>query len=478
MTDEGETPAAPENEELAAPMGRKSALVSPLPPALASALAPAFAFWRRAYGPWGRVSARFLDYLAENDARRGRAALVMALSINLVVLTLMSTFARVRIWAPNAPSDTIMVTLVETLPLDLPLRDPAIDPVPEELPVEEEPEPEPEPEIVEEPEPEPEPEPDPVPEPPAEEEPEAEPEPEPEIVEEPEPAPEPELQLNLDDEPQFAPPADAPEPLIPDPAPVADDDNLLPDPLEDEQAPAEDDPEPLISVEPELPPESGLDEILGDEESDGEEEAQEGEEDEGEDALAEELAEQEPEEELTGDDMFDEEPVFGQRRFTLPRVALPLGEAAIAPGDSGVVAIFCPEEFTNEDKAKECAGRREIRSGWRPGSSGEDWSRATELLKGSRESGVMGPTAGPVLERTIRERERELVEGLSDPRRSQDSVNNLPDAGDDNMMRGVEGDRPNIGPKPFEPTWTLKDETQLSEEERRRIEQDLVKDDD
>jgi hypothetical protein len=45
-------------------------------------------------------------------------------------------------------------------------------------------------------------------------------------------------------------------------------------------------------------------------------------------------------------------------------------------------------------------------------------------------------------------------------------------------MRGVEGDRPNIGPRSFEPSWTLHDESQLSEEERRRIEEELVEDDD
>ena len=82
--------------------------------------------WRRIYGPFGRASARLLDYLAATDQRRRRTAFALAIAINLIVLTLLSTFARVRIWIPNAPSDTIQVTLVETLPFDLPLRDPAI----------------------------------------------------------------------------------------------------------------------------------------------------------------------------------------------------------------------------------------------------------------------------------------------------------------------------------------------------------------
>lgn len=194
-----------------------------------------------------------------------------------------------------------------------------------------------------------------------------------------------------------------------------------------------------------------------------------------------------PEEEApANDDMFDEEPVFGGRTFTMPRVALPGmeggaelpdGAAAILPGDSGVVAIFCPEEFTDADKQEECAGRTEIRSGWRPGASGEDWSRATELLKGDRERGVSGPTAGPVV-RTLREqRDYGEMEALQDFRRTQDSVNNLPDAGDDNLMRGVEGNRPGIGPRAFEPSWTLRENGEYTQEELDEIREQIREDD-
>lgn len=422
--------------------------------------------WRRNYRPFGRFSARFLDFLSASDVRQRRASVVLAIAVNLTLLTLLSTFARVRIWIPNAPSDTIQVTLVEPLPFDLALRDPDLEPVPEPEPeeIEPEPEPEPEPEIVEEPEPEPEPEPDPIPEP---EEPAA-PEPEPEVVEEPQPEPEPEPELNLDLEPQFAPPSDAPEPLIPDPAPAAEDDLALPAPEEEPQAPEDEAEQPLITVEEDSAPEPGLDEIVGDEEADGDDPALE--EDSGEEPEVEPEEEPEPVETVeapTGDDMFDEEPVFGRRTFVLPQVALPQvdmtdaplpdGAAAILPGTSGVVAIFCPEHFSDEDKQKECAGRTEIRSGWRPGASGEDWSRATELLKRDRERGITGPTAGPAFETRRDAIDYGQVEALRDFRRGDPGLNNLPDAGDDNLMRGVEGNRPNIGPAPFEPSWTLRD---------------------
>ncbi|MEZ5894134.1 MAG: hypothetical protein R3C58_13455 [Parvularculaceae bacterium] len=443
----------------------------------AKAFAGVLALWRRVYGPIERPSARFLDWLGADDRRRGRASLALAIAINLIVLTLMSTFARVQIWIPNAPSDTIQLTLVEPLPFDLPLRDPELDPVEPEPQPEEVVEPEPEPEIVEELEPEPEPEPEPVPaeEPPAE--------PEPEVVEPaPEPEPEPEPELNLDLEPQLAPPAEDPEPLILEPEPAQPELEEAPSPevTEEPQSPAEDSEQPLLSVEPESPPEVGLDEVLGENEAEGEDEARKKEEEEAP------LAEAEPEA-PSGDDMFDEEPVFGRRQFVLPQVALPgvdlsgaeapPGEAAFNLGDSGVVAIFCPEHFSDVEKQKECAGRPEIRSGWRPGASGEDWSKATELLKQDRNRGIVGPTVGPAADLLYRKRELERTEDLNDFRRSQDSVNNLPDSGDDNLMRGVEGNRPDIGPKAFEPGWAKREtpdgvSQEDIEELKKKIEED------
>lgn len=435
--------------------------------------------WGKLYGPWGRASAKFLDHLASDDRRRRIAAALLAFSLNLILLTVMSVFAKVRIWIPNAPSDTINITLVEMLPRDLELRDPEIA---------EEPEPEPEPEIIEEPEPEPEPEPVPEPEPEPEPapppQPEPEPEPEPEIIEEPlpeiEPEPEPEPEIELDLEPEFAPPAEEPEPLIPEPEPAIEEDDLvLPEPEEEvvEQTPEEEAPEPLVSVEPETQPEPGLEELVGDEEGEGEDAAEEegeGEEPEEEEPVEETVVEETPPQ---NDDMFDEEPSFTGRRFVLPQVQLPTGEAAIDPGSSGVIAIYCPDQFTDAEKIAECAGRPEIRSGWRPGTSGEDWTRARELLNRDRASGNTSPTYGPAADSVLIQRGNRQVEELRDFRRSQDNVNRLPDSTDDNLMRGVEGNRPGIGPEPFEPNWTLRELPEgMSQEDieelRRQLEED------
>jgi hypothetical protein len=292
--------------------------------------------------------------------------------------------------------------------------------------------------------------------------------------------------LNLELEPQFAPPADAPEPLIPDPAPAAEDDLSLPEPEEAPLAPVEDAEQPLITVEEEAAQEPGLEEVLGDDQTEGEDET----------LASEQIEEPEAEPEFaetpeapSGDDMFDEEPVFGRRTFLAPQVALPQvdlsgtplpeGAAALLPGDSGVVAILCPEQFTNEDKQAECAGRRQIRSGWRPGASGEDWSRATELLKRDRERGISGPTAGPAFETRRDAIDYGQVESLRDFRRNDAGVNNLPDAGDDNLNRGVEGNRPAIGPKEFEPSWTLRDLPEgMTQKELEELERQLREADD
>ena len=173
------------------------------------------------------------------------------------------------------------------------------------------------------------------------------------------------------------------------------------------------------------------------------------------------------EEPAANDDMFDQEPVFGGRTFVAPRVQLPIGETPIDPGSSGVVAIFCPEQFEDDDKAKECAGRRELRSGWRPGDSGEDWSRATELLRSARERGQTGPDldkiVGPIEARRIRN--DRLLEGLEGARSGDDRISNQADTADDNLSRGIEGNRPNIGPAPFEPNWSLPEDGELSQQE-------------
>ena len=69
------------------------------------------------------------------------------------------------------------------------------------------------------------------------------------------------------------------------------------------------------------------------------------------------------------------------------------------------------------------------------------------------------------------------MEALQDFRRTQDSVNNLPDAGDDNIMRGVEGNRPGIGPRGFEPSWTLRENGEYTQEELDEIREQIREDD-
>ena len=195
-----------------------------------------------------------------------------------------------------------------------------------------------------------------------------------------------------------------------------------------------------------------------------------------EELLAEEETEDDAEEEapvseVTGDDIFDQEPVFGNSRFALPNVQLPQGEASTLPGDSGVVAIFCPEEFTNEDKAAECAGRREIRSGWRPGASGENWDEAIRLLKQQQAEGVFNDpntvTFGPEIAREADRRRRQ--EDLENFGQSQDDLNNLPD----NQNNGVPVGRPNVGPPEFTPSWTLREDPDISQRDLDKLENDL-----
>ncbi len=426
--------------------------------------------WRRIYGPFDRASARILDTLAANDRRRKTSALVIAISINLIVLTALSVFGRVRIWVPNAPGAAISITLVEIPRLDLPeLRDPEINPQPEP-----EPEPIPEPELIEEPEPEPEPEPEIV----------EEPEPEPEIVEEPEPEPEPEPELNLDLEPAFAPPAEDPEPLILDAADAAQDDLTLPAPQEDvvDQAPVEDEPEPLLAAEPERRQEAGLDEFLGDDDDDGEDNAgDDGADDEGADEGAdnepeeERLVEDEPDEQPQNDDIFDQAPSLSGRRFVRPLVQLPLGEAPIDTGSSGVVAIFCPEEFDDKDKAAECAGRRELFSGWRPGDSGEDYSRAVKLLRDARKGGRTGPELDKLIGRKSARRleDQRRIEQLRDFRRDVPGGAAIVEGLDDNILGGVKSNRPDIGPSTQQPGWTLREDPDLTLKDIEELEKAL-----
>ena len=251
--------------------------------------------------------------------------------------------------------------------------------------------------------------------------------------------------------------------LAPDEAPAEEeaaetgDDTQADQQAEEEQAPAED--EDALTEDQDL--DAGVDVDAGEAEEDGEMNVGD------EDARIVEAPEEigDDEEQVTGDDQFDNDDAYDfSSRFIQPRQALPLpsvdlpeGETAAIPGQSGVVAIFCPEEFSDEDKQKECAGRTEIRSGWRPGASGESWDEAVRLLKRERREGGVGNTPAIVLPPAVARRQEDIERGreLSDFRRSQDGVNNLPQESD-NLGQAL--GRPDIGPEAFEPSWATRED--------------------
>lgn len=473
-----------DNSSFIEPPAQRDPLPSPrfrLPPAprrVQSALAPA-----------SRRSARFLDFLAVEPRRRLRASAILALGVNVLLFTFLAVFGRFQIWIPSTPGDFISIVMVDLPPAPEPpeLRDPEILPEPViEIEPELEPEPEPEPEPVASapepaeaaPEPEPQPDPEPLP-------PEPEPEPEPELEPEPmQPEVEPALALDTWDDTMFAPPADTEDaPFIPEPeivdveevAPIDLGEEPAPAPREEiVQAPAEEAP-PLVDQVAE--PEPGL-EVTADrtDEPSGAEtlaEAEEEDEIEGEKA-APAIAETLPQEPaISGDDMFDEAPALGTPRFALPTVNLPEGNAAITPGSSGVVAIFCDEQFDDKEKAAECAGRTEIRSGWRPGASGEDWSEAARLLKQERTAGRDGvdPSAiyGTAAGRSIEDARR--AQDLTDFRRSQDGLNDPAGVAAGNLNRTL--GQPDIGPDAFEPSWTLREDPDLTQKDLDELEDQL-----
>ena len=414
---------------------------------------------RSSFAAFRKDAVRRIDRIAANENRRLAASLLLAFAINAAVLTALAVFGRVRIWVPNAPADSINIVFVEDTPQPIfpELRDPEIVPEPEPEPEPEEPEIIEEPELVEEPEPEPTPEPEEAPTP---------------------PEPEPEPVLDLTPEPEFAPPAEEPAPpLIPEAAPEqapgpldvepADPGDIaVEDAVEEEQSPT-DEEEPLVEDEPE---DVGFE--VTEDASDDEGEMTVGDERPLEIEAPEEIGDEE--EPVFNDDFFDNQDRFIQPRqaLPLPTVDLPEGESAAVPGDSGVVAIFCPEQFENEDKQKECAGRTQILSGWRPGASGENWDEAIRLLKQERREGiragtpesVFGPAEARRIEDEIRARE------LRDFRRSADDVNNLPQT-NDNLGDAL--GRPDIGPDEFQPSWTRRDDPTFDQDDIDRLEREL-----
>lgn len=331
----------------------------------------------RAVKPGRTALATFLERLSTTPRRRARTSFALAFALNFVVFALLGLYGAVTIWIPATPGTT-QVVMIDATPLAAPfpdLRDELATPVKPDIK---------EPEVVEKPKIEPAPEPKPAPDEKAEKP------PEPDLSLEPLPARErPPLKLDL--EPKFARPEDVapsiPEPDIP--APVAEPDlSVAPKPADrGAQTPAET-PEPLVEPGAQKAEDAAAEALkqadakrLADEEAARKAAELKAETDAAAKAPA--LAPQ-------GDDAFDEAPTLGPKA-AVPKIELPPGASPGAPGSSGVVAIYCPKQFkTNKDKAEECAGRTEIRSGWRPGKSGEDWSKAVELLKKERAAGKFG----------------------------------------------------------------------------------------
>ncbi len=425
----------------------------PFPPRAPGAIARALPkALTREFDRADRDLVRLAARLAETPQRRRRASLIGAVALNAAMLTLLAIYGRVHIFVPNKPASSISVVFVDLPPAPVPdLRDPEVEPDPE-------PEPVPEPEVLPEPEPLPKPEP---------EQP-AEPKPEPEPKEEPEPPP-----LDLTPEPDFTRPSEIEDaPFIPDAAAAAPEPEDRPGEIviDGEQTPA-DDAAPLVSVEPEAR-EARAEEDAGEEDDDEDEGASEraaGEEETREQAPVAEREQPQPAK-PSGDDSFDEEPVFAGRRFGLPAVDLPKGDTPAKPGSSGVMAIFCPEEFSDKEKAAECAGRTEIRSGWRPGASGEDFSKAAAVLKQRREEGDFSDDAvtfGPEIARQAAERARQA--DIEDFRRGQAEDLNTTGIADDPAA----GSRPDLTPAGAEPAWTRRDDPLVNEKDVEKLRKEL-----
>lgn len=429
----------------------------PFPPRAAGVLERATPAWLlKELARADRDVTRLAAHLAETPARRRRASLIGAILLNTALLTLLAVYGRVHIFVPNKPAESISVVYVDLPPAAVPdLRDPEVAPEPE-------PEPVPEPEILPEPEPQPVPEPEPLTQ-----------EPEPKPQDEPEPEPPP---LDLTPEPDFTRPSEIENaPLIPDepaPAAAAPEQEERPGDIvvKGEQTPAED-ADPLLSVEPEAR-EARAEEDAGEEQEDDEEGAGEraaGELETREQAPVAETPTPEPAK-TAGDDSFDEEPVFSGRRFNLPAVDLPKGDTPVKPGSSGVMAIFCPEEFTDKDKAAECAGRTEIRSGWRPGASGEDFSKAAAILRSKREDGDFSGDDvryGTDLARAANDRARQ--NDIEDFRRGQSEDLNSAGLASDPAA----ANRPDLTPPGAEPSWTRRDDPLVNEGDVEKLRKDL-----
>ena len=419
-----------------------------------------------------RVSAPFreaLRIISKRDGSRFQFSLIVAIWINLVVLTSLTIFGEIRIFAAaprvidiSLSSAPVAITIVSP-----PEVEEAPEPEPEEP--EEEPEPEPEEDVtpIEEPEPE-------VAQTPKPEAEQPEPEPATEPEEEPaeESAPAPEIRIDLNRDPAFAPEAQDPAPFIPDPIEIVRDQPTSAGDDPRERTADEDAFDLLDDEQRKDEQDAGLDEIVGADTDDGEDQAEaESEKDDAQDD-----GEVQPDSgwkpplraDSANDNRFDSNTRFYRRGARLPPLSLPQsGDVAADPGSAGSVAILCPEHFSDDDKAKECAGRREILSGWRPGDSDEDWSRATALIGEARSRGDVGPDLELVIgEKAVRElKDQRIEEELTRPGRT---VQDLSDPV--GSVGGDIGIGSGAGP---EPGWAYREDGQLSQEEIDEFERKL-----
>ncbi len=227
----------------------------------------------------------------------------------------------------------------------------------------------------------------------------------------------------------------------------------------------------------------------------------------------------------SGDDAFDEPVRFddrragrlaGRPRSLLPLVDLPTIEGVEGnentplgafAGASGVVAIFCKEQFENPDKIAECAGRVQILSGWRPGDSGEDYSKAVEYLREAQRRGqgtspqfrntlgeiVDDPLFGPVDETVLQAFRRRVrarqAENGNRARADQTSRRSLTDLADPSAgsihseENGIDIGPGPVGRRPVErPSRTIRDVERFQRREReieeRLKERDKASEDD
>ncbi len=163
----------------------------------------------------------------------------------------------------------------------------------------------------------------------------------------------------------------------------------------------------------------------------------------------------------------------------LPNVNLPSTEAG---GSLGVTAIYCPEVFDNEDKIQECAGRPEIRSGWRPGQ--EDWTEVVQSLARGGLTTTSNPITGPAGERHYAPNSphapltteqaiigRKAAENLKDARKNVDVRNasvGIQEQTHADMGEGAEV--PNFITDTWEPSWTRNDEPYMDKDVLKEIE--------